>query len=116
MLSLRKSRWHAAALAVIGYACVGVPALADAPAAKPTLLPDTSIVVLESNGKSTVIPIDEKLAKRLLADTQATPLSASVVVFSANNKTYMIRDHQMPDGEMMIASILRDYVPPGGGG
>jgi hypothetical protein len=102
--------------ALIASAALSTSALADDSRAATTLLPDASIVVHESNGKSTVIPIDEKLAKQLLGDPEATPLDANVIVFVANHKTYMIKDHQMPNGEMMVASILRGYVPSQGGG
>ena len=109
-----RSRW-AAAIALIGSAALSVPALADNTEAKAAALPDASIVVHEANGKSTVIPIDPKLAQRLLADPEAKPLDASIIVFVANHQTYMVKDHKMANGEMMIAAILHDYVPPGGG-
>jgi hypothetical protein len=35
---------------------------------------------------------------------------------TANNTIYMIRDHVMPNGEMLIPSILRQYIAPERGG
>jgi hypothetical protein len=79
-------------------------------------LPDASIVVYESNGKSTVIPIDEKMAQALLNDPEAKPLDANVIVFKVKNATYVVKDHPTSTGEMMVASIMKHYVPPQGGG
>lgn len=116
MLRIRMMLSRAAAIALVSSVALSIPAFADSPGGTTTLLPDASIVVHESNGKSTVIPINEQLAKRLLGDPEAKPLDANVIVFVANHRTYMIKDHKMPNGEMMVASILRDYVPPQGGG
>jgi hypothetical protein len=116
MLRIRMTHCRAAAIALIGSAALSAPAFADDAGAKATLLPDASIVIHESNGKSTVIPINDQLAKRLLGDPQAKPLDANVIVFVANHQTYMVKDHQMTNGEMMVASILKDYVPVAGGG
>ena len=116
MLHTQVTRCRAALIALIGSAAFAAPAFADGSAATTTLLPDASIVIHESNGKSTVIPINDQLAKRLLGDPAAKPLDANVIVFVANHQTYMIKDHKMSNGEMMVASILRDYVPAQGGG
>ena len=116
MFSVRISSPRAVALAAIGLAGLNAPAFADPAASKSTLLPTTSIVVLQSNGKSTVIPIDEKLAKMLTDDATAKPLKANVIIFSKNNETYMIEDHPMRSGEMMVAAILKNYAPTEGGG
>jgi hypothetical protein len=112
----RTSHYRTAAIALIGSAALGAPAIADSAPATAALLPDASIVVHESNGKSTVIPIDEKIAQMLLSDPEAKPLEANVIVFVANHQTYMVKDHKMPNNDMMVASILRNYVPPAGGG
>ena len=116
MLRSRMTSCGAAAIALICFVAFGAPALADSPDAKASLLPDASIVVHLSNGKTTVIPVNDQLAQKLLADPGAKPLEANVIIFSANNQTYMVRDHVMANGEMMIAAILRDYVPVAGGG
>ena len=116
MFSFRISSPRAVTLTLIGLAGLSAPAFADPAASKATLLPTTSIVVVQSNGKSTVIPIDEKLAKMLTDDATAKPLAANVIIFSKNNETYMIQDHPMPSGEMMVAAILKNYAPPEGGG
>jgi hypothetical protein len=116
MIRSRVRSYGAAAVALIGSAALSAPALADSTEAKAALLPDASIVVHQANGKSTVIPIDPKLAQRLLADPEAKPLDTNVIVFVANHQTYMVKDHKMSNGEMMVAAILRDYVPAAGGG
>lgn len=107
---------RAAAIALIVSAALSATAFADSPDPKATLVPSASIVVHEANGRSTVIPIDQKLAEKLLADPAAKPLDTSFIVFVANNQAYMVKDHLMSDGEMMVAAILRDYEPVAGGG
>jgi hypothetical protein len=39
-----------------------------------------------------------------------------VIVFTVGNATYMIKDHPMPSGQMMVASILQKFIPTQGGG
>jgi hypothetical protein len=116
MMSFRMTMSRVAVPALVGAAAFAASALADGPAVKAALLPDASIVIHEANGKSTVIPINQKLAEMLLNDPQAKPLQAGIIVFTANNQTYMIADHTMKNGDTMIAAILRDYVPAQGGG
>jgi hypothetical protein len=36
-------------------------------------------------------------------------------VFTANHTTYMVKDHVMPNGQMMVPAILRHYIAPEGG-
>lgn len=116
MLRFRMTSCRAATIALIGFVALGTPAVADSPETKASLLPDASIVVHLSNGKTAVIPVNDALAQKLLSDPQAKPLEANVIIFSANHQTYMVRDHAMANGEMMVSAILRDYVPAAGGG
>jgi hypothetical protein len=101
---------HRALLALIGSVAFGTAAVA---AGASTLPPS---VIVATNGSATIIPLDAKLESRLLADPTAKPLDKGVVMFVANGKAYMIEDHMMPSGQMMIASLLKDYFPPQGGG
>jgi hypothetical protein len=55
------------------------------------------------------------MANELLASPNTKQLSAGVVVFVANGKTYLTEDHKMASGKMMIQALL-DYIPPEGGG
>ena len=85
---------------------------ADPPAS--SSLP-SSIVVHAMDGKTSIVPIDTKMAKELLASPNTKQLSTGVVIFVANGKTYMTEDHKMANGKMMIQALL-DYIPPEGGG
>jgi hypothetical protein len=89
------------------------PALAGEPtAANGPMI--NSVVVHSLDGKTTLVPIDAARQAELLASSHAKQLTAGCVVLIANGKTYLIEDHKMPDGEMMIKSIL-NYAPEGGG-
>ena len=116
MLRFRMTSCRTTTIALMGFVAFGAPALADSPDAKASLLPDASIVVHLSNGKTAVIPVNDQLAQKLLDDPEAKPLEAHVIVFVANHQTYMIKDHSMANGETMVAPILRNYVPVAGGG
>jgi hypothetical protein len=116
MMGFRTTFSRAAVPALVGATLFAASALAESPPVKAALLPDASIVVHEANGKSTLIPIDEKLAEMLVNDSQAKPLTAGIIVFKANNQTYMVADHAMQNGDTMVATILRNYVPQQGGG
>jgi len=111
MLQSRNQMAFAMLAALMGLAATS--AFADQPKAK--LLDQASIVIHQSNGKSTVIPIDEKTAQALLNDPEAKPLDANVVVFTANHTTYMVKDHVMQNGQMMVPALLRIYDLPDGG-
>jgi|GEM_PF-6112984 hypothetical protein len=87
------------ALALIGTAVLGAPVLAaDAP--------PTSIVVHSIDGKTTIVPVDSKMAKELLGNPNAKPLTAGMVVFVSEGKTYVIDDHKMPSGKMFIETYM----------
>ncbi len=101
-----------ASIALLGTVALTTSTWAADPA--PAGLP-TSIVVHAMDGKTSIVPIDTKMAKELLASPNTKQLSAGVVVFVANGKTYLTEDHKMPSGKMMIQALL-DYIPPEGGG
>lgn len=103
------------ALAVLGTVALGTPAIAQTATAISGSLP-TSVIVHTMSGANISIPIDSKVASELVNDPAAKPLDASFVVFIANSKAYMVKDHMMPNGKMMVASILKDYIPAQGGG
>ena len=102
----------ALALALIGSAALGTSGFAadNGP---------TSIVIHAMNGTTTTVPIDSKMASKLLADPAAKPLKTGVIIFVANGKTYMIEDHKMASGKMMLSAWSEEYpswsAPAGGG-
>ena len=105
--------YRCAACALIGLAAFWTPALAADPGAP------TSIVIHSMNGTTTTMPIDAKMANQLLADPNVKPLKAGIIVFVANGKPYMIEDHKMPNGKMLIsswASLYPTYDAAEGGG
>ena len=103
------------AAAVLGSTALSVPAFADK-AAMQGAVPNNSIVVHNMDGSSNVVPIDAAMAAKLKADPNARPLQQGLVVFVASGKAYMIDDYMMPDGQMMVASILKNFMPAQGGG
>ncbi len=113
MLRFRNQMAFATLAALMGLAATS--AFADNGRPKANLLDQASIVIHESNGKSTVIPIDEQTAQALLNDPESKPLDANVIVFTANHTTYMVKDHVMPNGQMMVPAILQTYDAPDGG-
>jgi ABC-type phosphate transport system substrate-binding protein len=105
----------AAVAALLGSAALSVPAFAQTAPMQGTV-PSNSIVVHSMDGSSTVVPIDAAMAAKLAADPKAKPLKQNVVVFIASGKAYMVEDHKMKDGNMMVASILKNFMPAQGGG
>jgi hypothetical protein len=102
--------------ALLGLAMTAVfaaPAFADTMAAANGPMVN-SVVVHSMDGKTTLVPIDAARQAELLASSHAKQLTTGVVVLVADGKTYLIEDHKMPSGEMMVKSIL-NYAPEGGG-
>ena len=108
--------YRATLLALTGATVFSVSAFAadPAPGAGPT-----SIVIHSTNGTTTTVPIDSKMASKLLADPAAKPLKMGVIIFVANGKTYIIEDHKMANGKMMLSTWGEEYpswgAPEGGG-
>jgi hypothetical protein len=90
------------------------PALADPPTQ--IVVPSNSVVVHTMDGKTTVATISARRQAQLLASEHTHELGAGIVVMVVDGRTYLVEDHIMPNGEPMVASILRDFEPQEGGG
>ena len=75
----------------------------------------SSVIICKKNGTTTVVPIDAAKADQLITDPGTKEIQGNIGIFVMNGKAYMVEDHMMPNGTMLMHDLMIYDLPDGGG-